>query len=89
MKQTLYHVFVVDTSREKDWEQWYPKPKQRHPTEVDLNATDLLIQGQAFTCIDGYCWVDMSVLIEECYGLRVSKADSYWCTHTKSPEGIY
>lgn len=73
VKQTLYHVYVVDTSTEKEWEHWQPKPKQHRPTEVDMSADGLIIQGQPFPCVNGYSWVDMSVLIEECYEIVSSK----------------
>ena len=69
LKQTLYHVYVVDTSVEKDWENWQPKSKKAKSSEIDTSPMSLIIQGQRFPCVNGHCWVDMSVLIQECFNL--------------------
>ena len=68
--QTLYHVYVVDTSLDKEWETWQPKSRNgKSTTDVDTVVSSLTLQTQAFPCTNGYCWVDMSALIQECYGL--------------------
>lgn len=68
--QTLYHVYVVDTSHNKEWEMWEPKARNgKSSTEVDTVVNSLKLQSQAFPCTNGYCWVDMSVLIHECFNL--------------------
>ena len=69
LRQTLYHVYVVDTSVNKEWEHWQPKLKNGKSADIDTSPQSLTIQEQAFPCVEGYCWVDMSVLIQECYNL--------------------
>ena len=69
LRQTLYHVYVVDTSMNKEWEHWQPKLKNGKSADIDTSPQSLTIQDQTFPCAEGYCWVDMSVLIQECYNL--------------------
>lgn len=67
VKQTIYHVYAIDTSTDKEWESWKPKPKnEKGSSEVDTTATDLIVNDQAFPSLNGYCWVDMHALIQEC-----------------------
>ena len=66
MKQTIYHVYAVDTSTNKEWELWKPKPKNDKGSEVDTMATELVVNNQSFPSLNGYCWVDMHALIQEC-----------------------
>ena len=66
MKQTIYHVYAVDTSTDKEWELWNPKPKNDKGSEVDTMATELVVNNQSFPSQNGYCWVDMHALIQEC-----------------------
>jgi hypothetical protein len=65
VKQTIYHVYAIDTSTNKEWELWKPKPKNER-TEVDTMATELVVNSQSFPSLNGYCWVDMHALIQEC-----------------------
>ena len=63
-------MYVVDTSHDKEWESWQPKSRNgKSTTEVDTVVPSLTLQSQAFPCTNGYCWVDMSTLIQECYRL--------------------
>ena len=66
----MYHVFVVDMSINKEWELWQPKYRNgKGGSELDTMVGTLSLQGKCFSCNHGYCWVDMSVLIRECYEL--------------------
>jgi hypothetical protein len=74
VKQTIYHVYAIDTSTNKEWELWKPKPKNER-TEVDTMATELVVNSQSFPSLNGYCWVDMHALIQECDKLACSQMD--------------
>ena len=56
----------MDTSQNKEWELWKPKPKNEKGSEVDTMATELVVNSQSFPSLHGYCWVDMHALIQEC-----------------------
>lgn len=67
----------MDLSHGKEWEAWQPKYRNgRGGTELDTMIDALNMQGRCFTCNHGYCWVDMGVLIRECYELV------RYCPHT-------
>ena len=59
-------MYAIDTSSNKDWEQWQPKAKSDKGSEIDTAASQLEVNGQAFPSFNGYCWVDMNALIQEC-----------------------
>lgn len=63
-------MYVVDTSHDKEWESWQPKSRNgKSTTDVDTVVVSLMLQNKAFPCSNGYCWVNMGLLIQECYGM--------------------
>ena len=79
---------MVDTSSNKEWEEWQPKSRNGKGTEIDTSPTELVIHGQSFPCINGYCWVDMSALISECYELVSQYKHPYLLTPLQPPVSI-
>ena len=66
VKQTIYHVYAVDVSTNKEWELWKPKAKNEKSLEIDTSVMELVVNEQSFPSLNGYCWVDMHALIQEC-----------------------
>ena len=63
-------MYVVDTSHDKEWESWQPKSRNgKFTTDVDTVVASLLLQNKSFPCVNGYSWVNMGMLIQECYGM--------------------
>ena len=73
-RQTLYHVYVVDVADNNShgWSNWLPATKHMRDGDVDTTIATLVLNGQTFPCYNGYCWVDMNCLVQECVNMSVS-----------------
>ena len=70
--QTLYHVYVLDAEGQNSWLQWQPSKTFDHTGEIDASARELSLQGKTFMSFNGFCWVDLQALIEECLAININ-----------------
>ena len=70
--QTLYHVYVLDAEGQNSWLQWQPSKTFDHTGEIDASARELSLQGKTFLSFNGFCWVDLQALIEECLAININ-----------------
>lgn len=65
-------MYVLDIESHTSWLQWQPSRTLEHNSEIDLSAIELSLQGRLFPANNGFCWVDMQTLIEECMAININ-----------------
>lgn len=59
-------MFVIDCEAQPAWLTWQPLVTPEHTGEIEQSAGDLILQGKRYTSSNGFCWIDLQTLIEEC-----------------------